>query len=1268
MRKIVFLTIICLATFTLPTLAQNEFIENKNQWDERVLFRANLPSASFLFLEQTAMTYLLYDPATLPQHPNGNEGSSTLKSGNSLNSVPEPIAVKGHVVRVEFEGANLNSEFQTAKPTSGHSNFLLGNDPSKWGKKAKGYQEVVYSEIYDKVDLKFLQQENTLKYEFRVKPQGNPQQISLAYDGQDEMYLHNGNLYIKTSVGVIQEMRPYSYQIIDGLELEVESAFKLEGNRVTFLLPDGYDKKYELIIDPTLIFSTYSGSTQDNWGFTATPDNEGNFYAGGMTFQTGTGFPITTGAFQELPSDSLTTSVTDIAIIKYNQLGTVIEYATYLGGTEMDLPHSLIVNSQNQLVIIGSTGSADFPTLPSSYDNNFEGGTLRFPFGSFSLPYSNGSDMFLAILSEDGSTLVGSTYFGGTENDGLNDSQNSILNKNYGDVFRGDLVLDVDDNIYICSVTESDGLATFGSFQSDLKGDLDGIVAKFNPLLTNMEWATYLGGDGIDATYGITINNSKQAIVVGGTNSTNFPTTAGVLNPNYLGGNTDGFISVLSVDGRNLIASSFLGTGEYDQAYLVDIDKNSAGIGVFGQTEGKYLVSDDVFSNPNSGQFIHKISEDLTTTIASTVYGSGNNSSTDVRINIRPTAFQFSDCGFIYAGGWGGSTNSGFAGGTTTGMPTSANPIRSTTDGSDFHYIVLSENFESILYATYFGSTFGGSGAHVDGGTNRFDSQGVIYQSVCSCGGSRDGFPTTAGVVSNTNNSPISNGSIRCNNASFKLDLGSILAAISPTIDSAGVRIPQDEGCAPLEIIFLDSGIIGADFLWRFGDGDSLFLIENREVEHTYQNPGEYFVTLTVTDSLTCQQSTFAVDTITVFPADFSAMGDASLCVSESAQLSASGGDSYTWSPSLGLTDSTISNPIATPDTTTNYTILVQTDKGCEETFDIRVQVNPVNAKFDTTFTEACARFPNLRVITESQSISQTYTWTLNGNPYNPPNNNDFEVDLPAEGNYILILEMENNGCTDSDTVNFDVKAFDANPFFGNFKISEDQEICLGDTVELFAGGGVNYQWLPTINLSSATDSIIDAFPTETTKYKVRISSERAACFVDDSVTITVSVKPELAIDYKTKDVECGAFPQFIFENNSTNATNYSWVFSTGQIFSSEQIGTFIPDQEGNLTVTLQSNNSICADSIGLVIPINRIGLPPNAFSPNGDGVNETFEITNIQQGWQLEIYNRWGKTVLKTDNYKNDWVGGDNGGEVFYYLLTSPEGNSCRGTIHVLK
>ena len=629
MRNIVFLTIIFLATFSLPTLAQHEFIENKNQWDERVFFRGNLPNESFLYLEQTGMTYLFYDPATLPQHVHGdeNELDSDSKSNNSINSAPEPTGVKGHVIRVEFEDANPISELQSAKPTSGHSNFLLGNDPSKWGKRAKGYREITYSEIYDDIDLKLFHKENTLKYEFRVKPNGKPNQISLAYDGQDEMYLHNGNLYIKTSVGVLQEMRPYSYQIIDGLELEIESSFKLEGNQITFLLPDGYDRKYELVIDPELIFSTYSGSTQDNWGFTATPDNEGNFYAGGMTFQTGGGFPTTTGAFRETPytpivSTTLNPKFTDIAIIKYNQSGTAREYATYLGGRDSDLPHSLIVNSQNQLVILGSTSSDNFSmdATNANYDESYGGGTRRVPLGG--VDFGTGSDMFVSILSEDGSTLIGSTYFGGSENDGLNDVAVNILNRNYGDVFRGDIALDANDNIYICSVTESGGLATSGSFQTNLRGNLDGIVAKFNASLSNLEWATYLGGDGIDAAYGITLNSKNQPIIVGGTNSNTFPTTTGVLHPNFLGGVTDGFISILSENGNDLIASTFLGTNNYDQAYLVDIDPVAGGIGVFGQTEGEYEVTAGVYSNSNSSQFIHKLSADLRTTQFSTTYGS----------------------------------------------------------------------------------------------------------------------------------------------------------------------------------------------------------------------------------------------------------------------------------------------------------------------------------------------------------------------------------------------------------------------------------------------------------------------------------------------------------------------------------------------------------------------------------------------------------------------------------------------------------------------
>ena len=184
--------------------------------------------------------------------------------------------------------------------------------------------------------------------------------------------------------------------------------YVLTGSTVTFAL-GAYDKTRALTIDPTVQFSSLTGSTADNWGFTATYDNAGNMYSGGIVFDTGGAYPATTGAYRTSFS-----SVVDMAIIKYNTAATGAAarvWATYLGGNNADFPHSMVVNAQNELVILGSTSSTNYPTSAGAVQRSFGGGSPLDPFRSGRAPYDmpNGSDLVVSRLSADGSALLAST-------------------------------------------------------------------------------------------------------------------------------------------------------------------------------------------------------------------------------------------------------------------------------------------------------------------------------------------------------------------------------------------------------------------------------------------------------------------------------------------------------------------------------------------------------------------------------------------------------------------------------------------------------------------------------------------------------------------------------------------------------------------------------------------------------------------------------------------------------------------------------------------
>ena len=168
--------------------------------------------------------------------------------------------------------------------------------------------------------------------------------------------------------------------------------------------------------------------------------------------------------------------------------------------------------------------------------------------------------------------------------------------------------------------------------------------------------------------------------------SADFPVSSGAYDMEF-GGDVDGYLAAISNDGSTLLASTFLGTNEYDQSYFLDLDPDG-NVYAFGQTRGVYPVTDTVYSNPLSGQFLHKLSPDLSTSLLSTVVGSGSGIP-----DISPTAFLVNECGNIFLSGWGGDINGmvpKYNGGNTFNLPITAEAYQRNTDGSDFYlnYII----------------------------------------------------------------------------------------------------------------------------------------------------------------------------------------------------------------------------------------------------------------------------------------------------------------------------------------------------------------------------------------------------------------------------------------------------------------------------------------------------------------------------------------------------------------------------------------------------
>ncbi len=814
----------------LKASAQMEFVENKGQWHPNVQFKGDFNSGA-LFLEKDGFT-LMMNKASDIERLSGILHGHNHSEKESIN-LNEPVTIHSFAYKLKLLGST-GATIKSEKPFPSHNNYYFGTDRNKWASDCKLYQAITYENIYPNIDIRYYSDGGNLKYDFIVHPGGNPSQIAMQYDGPSELMLKNKELVIKTPIGDIKELSPYSYYTSFGKPVTVDCKFIVRNNVVTFDVKN-YDATSVLIIDPTIIFSTLSGSTADNWGYSATPGPDGTFYSAGIAFSAG--YPVSPGAFQTTYNGGTTEGSLlgyDVAIFKFSADGRSRIYATYLGGSKNEQPHSMIVDPQGDLIITGRTNSDNFPS---------SAGTIGAG-GNF--------DIFITKFNSNGTALLGSRKIVGSESDGVNIRPKYVgtagkesLRRNYGDDARSEVIVDANNNILLASCTQSTNFPTTpGAFQTTFGGRQDGVVLKLTTNLNNLIFSSYFGGTGDDACFSTDIHPINGNIYVGGgTTSNNLPgNKTSVIYGTYQGGETDGFVTIFTPDGSSVLKTTYQGTSGADIVYGLKFDK--AGFPyIMGTSTGNWRVVNASFVNTGGKQFISKLQPDLSAYVYSTVFGTNS-----AEPNISPIAFLVDRCQNVYVSGWGGgiNNNQGYSSGTTNGLP-EVNPLPSipAADGSDFYFFVLERNATRQLFGSHFGQS-GGVGDHVDGGTSRFDANGVIYQAMCANCGGRIAFPTTPGAWSSRNNAGSG-----CNQASVKIEMN--FAGVGSGVQSsiAGI-INKRSGCVPLEVLFRDTLNQGKKFYWNFGDGTAQQITLTNNITHTFNTVGFFIVTLISEDSSTC--------------------------------------------------------------------------------------------------------------------------------------------------------------------------------------------------------------------------------------------------------------------------------------------------------------------------------------------------------------------------------------------------------------------------------
>jgi len=1157
---------------TLRSIAQSgsstfEFIENKGQWESAVKFRGDLAAGAF-YLQARGFTVLQHNHQDLSRiYESSHRG---LRSDKGRNENEDRVngnnfTLHSHAYRVTFEGGSEQAIVLPDKILPTYNNYLIGNDPSKWQKNVKIFQAVTYKNVYPNIDVRYYSENGKLKYDFIVYPGGDASRIAMKYDGATKLSIKNNELIIKTTVGDVKELYPYTFQFdpTKGRK-EVECKYVLVGGNTVKFSVANYDKNATLVIDPSLFFSSFTGSPVNEYGFSATPGPGGVLYSAGIC--DAQGYPVTAGAFQTQFGGGDGAHRWDISITKFSTNGGQRLFGTYLGGSGDEYPHSIISDPQGDLVIMGRTYSPNFP------------GTTVGPRGL--------SDICVTKLNSTGTGLIGSLIIGGSGVDGVNISDEQADGSSagsqstvrfYGDDSRSEVNLDPAGNIYVAAQTKSGNFpVTAGVFQNTLGGLQDGVIIKITPNCNSVLFASYFGGSGDDAAVVIDIDPLNGNIYIGGaTNSTNLPgDKTGVMQPTFAGNECDGFVSIIDPNGASIVKTTYLGTPQVDAVYGVKFDHNGFPY-VMGITQGTWPVTPGVWSNPGGKQFVGKLRPDLSGYIFSTVFGTNT-----AFPNISPVAFLVDRCENLYISGWGGwivdGTQDPYGQAGTAGLPITPDAIKSVTDNRDFYFIVIKKNAQSLLYGTFFGQD-GGFGEHVDGGTSRFDEQGVIYQAICAnCFGNTrpvtNPFPTTGGVIGPQNGT----GNGGCNLAAVKLGFNFAGVASGPKVFFNGV--PDSISCVPATFNFRDTVLNAKSYQWDFGDGSPPVTTTVAQINHTYNAVGNYRIRLIAIDSTTCNIRDTAFVNVRVRD--------------DKANLAF--------------------NPVKLPP--------------CESLsyrFD-NLSTAPAGkpfgaASFIWDFGDGTRVTSGSGAVTHSYAAAGTYKVKLilkDTNYCNAPDS--LPIDIRIAPLVKAQFETPPSGCAPYDAV-FNNTSLAGQSFFWDF--GDGTTSTQVNPVHTYTNVGTYTIRLRAVD--SATCNIVDS-----TQQTITVNPLPTAEFSHVPVAPVPANTPTIFTNLSTGGVR---YKWLFGDGDSTIKTTMDTVKHQYNATGQYNACLIVYNQFG-------CTDTVCHPVEAEVNPLLDV---PNAFTPGRFGVNSTIRVQGFGISKMIwKIYNRWGQVVFESNDYRMGWDG----------------------------
>ena len=636
-----------MATASSPSVM---FIENMGQFAEEARFQVRGAAHTLWLAEDGLWINLLeeVEAADAPYLANLDELVSQKRAADRARRAVN--------IKLNFVGANQTPRIEPFDRLETYFNYFQGDESSKWRSQVRTWGGVRYVDLYPGIDLEITSENGQLVQRIVADTDADLASVRLRAEGADKLALNGNQLRLTTAIGDVAW--PLLQLAASDGSPAAEQEEKLgqptvRSNEITapFSTPSSaamqISEQTPFTDTNTLRYSTFVGAGGDDFGNKVKLDSSGHVVVTGRT--SSSDFPVVSGVSDHNGDH-------DLFVFKLSSDGKQLLYSTFIGGDLYDEGRDLEIDQNNNIVVVGFTQSSNFPTTYQAYDSTYHGNhdavvlklkgdgtellystfigeasedyaysvaldnsqnivvagrTLSSSFPTTQQAYDteqNGNDdVFVLKLSNDGQSLLYSTFVGGSQNDGRYVS----------------VAVDNSGNAVVTGVTSSDNFPTAGNPYSGFKGGSDAFLFKLASDGSDLLYSTFIGGRNSEHGNDLALDANGNIIVVGSTSSEDFPTTQGAYSRS-LSGSDDAFVLKFAAKDNSLLLSTFIGGSASDNAADLVLDQNGDVI-VSGYTSSSnFPTTDSAYDATHNGSsdiFVSKLASDGSSLLYSTFVG-----------------------------------------------------------------------------------------------------------------------------------------------------------------------------------------------------------------------------------------------------------------------------------------------------------------------------------------------------------------------------------------------------------------------------------------------------------------------------------------------------------------------------------------------------------------------------------------------------------------------------------------------------------------------